>query len=188
MPGVRPSLKMRPRTRDPRPTARPSVGPLPSSTNHPKKSGELVNRRLRACVRLGVRCPIMDAKSLSPSLSPSLIEATVSDVREVICRLESERADIDTRLDELRLRCRQWEKILPKVGQNWQPRTRAKKGENDRTIAQIYEEHPDRGYTLPALAETTGISWSSVRNVVSKNGIGKYEERDGKWYRKEKSP
>jgi len=38
---------------------------------------------------------------------------------------------------------------------------------------------------MPELADRTGISWSSVRNVVSKNGgLTRYDEREGKWFRK----
>ncbi len=115
---------------------------------------------------------------------PDLIEATVADLNGVISRLVAEREDIDSRLEELRARCRDWEHILTKAGQNGHPRRRARKGENDRKIAKIYQERPGQGFTLPELAEITGISWSSIRNVVNKNGNGKYEERDGKWYQK----
>lgn len=120
--------------------------------------------------------------------SPELIEATVADLRDVIGRLVAERADIDSRLDELKTRCRDWEHILTKAGQNGHVRKRARKGENDRKIAKIYEEHPGQGFTLPELTAETGISWSSVRNVVNKNGDGKYTERDGKWYRNDGGP
>ena len=116
--------------------------------------------------------------------STDLIEATVADLNGVISRLVAEREDIDSRLEELRARCRDWEYILTKAGQNGHTHRRARKGENDQRIAKIYQERPGQGFTLPKLAEITGISWSSVRNVVNKNGNGKYEERDGKWYHK----
>ncbi len=122
------------------------------------------------------------------SPSPSLIDATVADLKEVIHRLEAERADLDVRIQDLNSRCIDWERIRSSVEQNGTPRPRARKGENDRKIAEFYRANPGQGFTLPELSQKTGISWSSTRNVVNKNGRSRYEEREGKWYQKEAKP
>ena len=113
--------------------------------------------------------------------SSDLIQATVADLREVISRLKVERGELDIRLDELNERCRDWERILQKTSSNGSVRKRAKKGENERKIAQAYQNDPDRGFTLPELESITGIPWSSVRNVMKRNGQQDYEEVNGTW-------
>jgi DNA-binding GntR family transcriptional regulator len=117
--------------------------------------------------------------------SPKLIEATLTDIRGLIENVESRRAELDAQLEGLRQRYREWEQVLSGAKSNGTKRPRAKKGENDAKIAQVFDQNPGRGFTLPELADRTGVSWSSVRNAVSKNGKGRYHEQGGKWYRVE---
>lgn len=115
-------------------------------------------------------------------LTRQLVEGTLDDLREVIGRLEGQRAEISQKLEETRKRCLQWETQLKRFDSNGQRRTRAKKGENEEKIAEAFRENPGQGFTLPQLVERTGISWSSVRNVILRKQSDKYQAIDGMYF------
>lgn len=117
-------------------------------------------------------------------LDKTIIERTIADLQGVISRLTAEMGKIEAELNETQSACRYWQEILRKI-ENAPKKPRAKKGENAAIIVAAYRSNgsADSGYTLTELTKLTGLSWSSVRNVLTKSEKDKFEEREeGRYY------
>jgi hypothetical protein len=116
-----------------------------------------------------------------------LVEATIQDLLQVRDGLLGQRSELDDRLYKLNARIKQWqEQLIPKAnGDGGEAAAkRRKKGESLEIVEKVFRENPsESGLTIREVSDTSGLPWSSARNVLQKHA-DKFEERDGQWYRK----
>ena len=127
-------------------------------------------------------------RGVTMDVERSLIEATIQDLQQVHRGLLAQQAELDDRLRELTERIKQWQTKLGATpngsGSEVFPATRRKRGETMQIIDHVFDAHPvGLGLTIREIAEKAELPWSSTRNVLQKHAT-KYEEREGKWYRK----
>jgi hypothetical protein len=127
---------------------------------------------------------------MDTSLDIELIEGTIIDLTGVIEGLEArlgaidhQRSAVEKQIADTRGRRAGWEAILQKHKASGQPKARARKGRNASMIELAYCAAPEgHGFTMKELAESTSISWSSVRNVLTKSHKDHFQEKDGRYY------
>ena len=116
-----------------------------------------------------------------------LLEDTICDLEDTIDRLSRERADLDSRLTDVKSRCDEWREILAQVSRNGTtttPRRRARKGENLCRINELFNKvGPSAKFSMADIARKTGIPWSSVRNELNRATSRFGEDTDGFWSR-----
>src|SRR5205807_281695 len=101
------------------------------------------------------------------SATPDLLEATVRHLRELLSKLEADRVTLDAHISEVRSHIAQLEDE-GSVGTNGVHR-RARKGENARAVADLYDATPDGAWTKQEIAEKTGLPFSSVQAILGKD-------------------
>jgi len=118
----------------------------------------------------------------------SLIAGTIRDIEGSIDRLEADRQELDTELDDKRRRLQVWRSRLAEIDRRsdgGDKGARRRKGENRQIIVTLLEAHPERGMTMAKVASATGLPWSSVRATFKRN-TETFIERDGIWYLQER--
>lgn len=116
-----------------------------------------------------------------------LVEATVQDLLQVRDNLLGQRTELDNRLSSLTARIKQWQSQLLSTanGDGGEvAKKRHKKGESLAIVEGVFKDNPSEGgLTIREVSDTSGLPWSSTRNVLQKHK-DRFEERDGRWYRK----
>ncbi len=119
-----------------------------------------------------------------------LIQGTIQDLTDTIERLCEEHDALEERLTEVSSRRDEWQARLSAIADNGQgttKRRRARKGENLRTIQDfLVTLGPKANSTMAAIADETGIPWSSVRNELQREGAP-FVEHDGCWFSKKQA-
>lgn len=132
----------------------------------------------------------MDA--ILPFADPQLIDGTIRDLTAAVDRLEAEKAarqkelaDLDAKIAETQARIRSWQNCLSKLTHQStnDDRQRLRKGEALQRINDLFDKvPPGSGLSWSEIARQSGVPWSSVRNVLRREGSGYYEVQ-GNWFR-----
>lgn len=99
-------------------------------------------------------------------------------------------AEVDAEIAEANGEIARWKETLKDPEEEDTPKetVRRRRGENIRLISEWYHTHPNMGFTIPELANETGLPNGSVHNVVTKDESGYWKDEEGKWWRGEQSP
>jgi DNA-binding NarL/FixJ family response regulator len=132
-------------------------------------------------------------------IDPDLIVGTIDDLDETLEQLRIQREMLEERINETLARQNKWKSYLvepkteshperngklkrPVKSRTKKSKKRLRKGEALKAIAKLFKNSPGTAYSLPEIANLTGISWSTVRNVMKKPDSG-FSEKSGAWYK-----
>ncbi|MGA3145377.1 MAG: hypothetical protein ABSF10_20440 [Verrucomicrobiota bacterium] len=102
-----------------------------------------------------------------------------------IASLTKQRDEIEQKILKATTTLKKWRaKFCPKDANT---KGRLKKGEADRLIASHFNNFPAKGFTIAEIATATGVNFSSVRNVLSRDKA-KYEIGSDNLWRLKKQP
>jgi hypothetical protein len=132
-------------------------------------------------------------------LDAGLIEGTILDLTAIIQRLQSDRnavrnelIDLDKRIEEAEARLRTWETFLSQIANqnnDSDDAPRLRKGEALTRINELFDKlKPDTALTWNEISRQAGIPWSTVRNVLRREGSGYMEKEGNRWVRCAKAP
>lgn len=112
------------------------------------------------------------------------LAGTLEEIRQARQRLVQERERIDQQISERDQLLSFWETRLAQLDrlEDGQPRlTRMRKGEPKRMVIETLQQRGERGMSIMAISEATGMGWSTVRSVLKK-AEAPFIERDGQWH------
>jgi hypothetical protein len=98
------------------------------------------------------------------ALSPALIETTTTNLRDLLKRLEEDKANLENRIAEVKDTIARLDRQLRSTSQP--DRTRRRKGENLRLILSLYEEDPEASFSIQEMAEKAHLPVSSAQVAV----------------------
>jgi hypothetical protein len=97
-------------------------------------------------------------------LSQALIEATTANLRDLLKRLEDDKANLENRIAEVKDTIARFDRQLRATSQP--DRTRRRKGENLRLILGLYDDDPDARFSIQEMAERARLPVSSAQVAV----------------------
>ena len=96
----------------------------------------------------------------------------VESFEQALETLQKQREEIDQKILRISSALKKWRaKFCPKDAKS---SGRLKKGEADRLVASHFTTFPLKGFTIAEIATATGVNFSSVRNVLTRD-TAKYE-------------
>jgi len=117
----------------------------------------------------------------------TLLETTISSIRDHIRRLEAQLRETEQELQQKRAVLNVWVSEFENLDKEQKTRIsqRIGRGEARRVVSRLYDENETarlNGLTVKEIADATKLKWTTVRNVVHnvKNG---FIETDGRWKR-----
>jgi DNA invertase Pin-like site-specific DNA recombinase len=112
----------------------------------------------------------MNDKSFDVDAETGVI--VIESFEQALETLQEQRDEIDQKILRITSTLKKWRaKFCPKDSNS---KGRLKKGEADRLIATHFATFPAKGFTIAEIATATGVNFSSVRNVLTRD-TAKYE-------------
>lgn len=118
-------------------------------------------------------------------LPVDLVRSTISSLEDHRARLERERQEVLSRIEQVDKDLSRWRTVLTKQEGQKQPKKRPR-GENERLIRELFRDNPGAAYTQKQIADVIGVKPSSVQAVLSKKAeaMGLGQDEDDRWHKK----